>query len=262
VWIARKLVPGRVGGMSGGPGEGGLLNRRDPRRGEPTGVCPHGTPPSEGLLVGISESKEALPGRCSGTRLTSTVTTQGEFVRRRTRPRPGTSPPPAQEGTKGREANLSTQRPETGEEPRLPAPHVDAGRPCHSPFAPTARPEPPVRLSGQAPGAVWRIRDRATFEALRHSGHRARQGPVTVTYATVGDAPEPRVAYAIGKRVGRAVVRNRLRRQLRAAVDDMAELRPGAYLVAVGPAATGLSYEDLRTKVVTAMTAASVGGRQ
>jgi ribonuclease P protein component len=105
---------------------------------------------------------------------------------------------------------------------------------------------------------VWRIRDRATFEALRRSGRRVRQGPVTVTYAAVGTASEPRVAYAVGKRVGKAVVRNRLRRQLRAAVECVPGLEPGAYLVAADPGALGLSYEDLRTKVATAMTAASV----
>lgn len=81
-----------------------------------------------------------------------------------------------------------------------------------------------------------------------------------MTYAAVAGASEPRVAYAIGKRVGKAVVRNRLRRQLRAAVDGVTDLEPGAYLVAVHPGATGLSYEDLRTKVTTAMTAASTGG--
>jgi ribonuclease P protein component len=107
---------------------------------------------------------------------------------------------------------------------------------------------------------VWRIQDRATFEALRRSGRRTRRGPVVVTYAAVGQATEPRVAYAIGKRVGKAVVRNRLRRQLRAVVGGMTNLPTGAYLVAVGPEASGLSYEDLRTKVTTAMTAASMEG--
>ncbi|MGH9121636.1 MAG: ribonuclease P protein component [Acidimicrobiales bacterium] len=104
---------------------------------------------------------------------------------------------------------------------------------------------------------VWRIRDRSTFEALRRSDHRARRGPVVVTYAIVGEAAKPLVAYAVGKRVGKAVVRNRLRRRLRAAVESVAGLPPGAYLVAADPAASGLSYEDLRTKVATAMTAAS-----
>jgi ribonuclease P protein component len=109
---------------------------------------------------------------------------------------------------------------------------------------------------------VWRIQDRATFEALRRSTRRARRGPITVTFAAVGPATEPRVAYAIGKRVGKAVVRNRLRRRLRAAVSGMAGLPTGAYLVAVGPGASGLSYEDLRTKVTTAMTAASMEGHR
>ncbi len=104
---------------------------------------------------------------------------------------------------------------------------------------------------------VWGIRDRATFEALRRSDRRARRGPVAVTFTPVNEASEPRVAYAVGKRVGKAVVRNRLRRRLRAAVEGTTELAPGAYLVAADPGALGLSYEDLRTKVTTAMTAAS-----
>ena len=103
---------------------------------------------------------------------------------------------------------------------------------------------------------TWRIRDRATFEALRHSEARARRGPVTVTYAPVGTAPRPRVAYAIGKRAGSAVTRNRIRRRLRAAAST-ADLRPGAYLVSAGPAAATLPYEELKSEVVRAMTAAS-----
>ena len=104
---------------------------------------------------------------------------------------------------------------------------------------------------------VWRIGDRATFEALRRSGTRARRGPVTVTYAPVGAAAEPRVAYAVGRRVGNAVTRNRVRRRLRAAVGQAAELRPGAYLVAAGPEAARSSFEELRRQVATALTAAS-----
>ncbi|HAM01006.1 MAG TPA: ribonuclease P protein component, partial [Acidimicrobiaceae bacterium] len=84
---------------------------------------------------------------------------------------------------------------------------------------------------------TWRIRDRATFEALRRSGARARRGSVTVTYSSVGAAPEPRIAYAVGRRAGTAVTRNRLRRRLRAAVGHAPRLAPGAYLVAAGPEA-------------------------
>jgi len=104
---------------------------------------------------------------------------------------------------------------------------------------------------------VWRIRDRATFDALRRSGRRARRGPITVTYSPVGAAPEPRVAYAVGKRVGGAVQRNHLRRRLRAAVEAVAaDIRPGAYLVAAGPEAGGIGFEELKKTVAAAMTSA------
>jgi ribonuclease P protein component len=108
---------------------------------------------------------------------------------------------------------------------------------------------------------VWPIRDRATFDVLRRTGRRSRRGPVTVTFAAVGEHPVPRVAYAVGKRVGGAVVRNRLRRRLRS-VTAGATLRPGAYLVSAGPEATGLSYEDLKAHVTAAMTSASQDRRQ
>ena len=103
---------------------------------------------------------------------------------------------------------------------------------------------------------LGRIHDRATFEALRRSNARARRGPVTVTYAEVGAMTLPRVGYAVGKRVGNAVTRNRLRRRLRAAA-AAAELRPGAYLVAAAPAAAGLPYDQLQKEVARAMTSAS-----
>ncbi len=104
----------------------------------------------------------------------------------------------------------------------------------------------------------WRIRDRTTFEALRRQGRRSTRGHVTVTFVAVGDAGVPRVAYAVGKRAGGAVVRNRLRRRLRASVAEATRsLVPGAYLVAAGPEAADLPYEDLKAQVIAAMTSAS-----
>jgi ribonuclease P protein component len=105
---------------------------------------------------------------------------------------------------------------------------------------------------------AWRIRDRATFEALRHRGRRSRRGHITVTFVAIGEHGEPRVAYAVGKRVGGAVVRNRLRRRLQAVVADITgSLDPGAYLVAAGREAVGLPYDDLKAQVTAAMTSAS-----
>jgi ribonuclease P protein component len=100
---------------------------------------------------------------------------------------------------------------------------------------------------------VWRIRDRATFDELRRSRLRVRNGPIAVTFVP-GTGP-PRVAYAVGRRVGTAVVRNRVRRRLRAVVaEEAAALAPGAYLVAVRPEAAALPFEELKTTVTSAMT--------
>lgn len=98
---------------------------------------------------------------------------------------------------------------------------------------------------------IWRVRDRASFVALRREGERRRAGPLTVVSLPDGGAEPPRVAYAIGRSVGGAAVRNRLRRRLRAAV---AELAPssGTYLVSAGPAASTLSDQDLRRTLTEA----------
>lgn len=57
----------------------------------------------------------------------------------------------------------------------------------------------------------------------------------------------PRVAYAVGRKVGGAVVRNRLRRRLRAVVAELGPaLQPGAYLVGAGPEAAPLSFGELQ----------------
>jgi ribonuclease P protein component len=62
------------------------------------------------------------------------------------------------------------------------------------------------------------------------------------------------VAYTIGRRVGSAVVRNRVRRRLRMLVREAAPvLGSGAYLIGVGPAAALLPYEDLRTTLMKAL---------
>ena len=70
------------------------------------------------------------------------------------------------------------------------------------------------------------------------------------------------MAYAVGRGVGGAVVRNRLRRRLRAAVSDLGpELRPGAYLVGAAPEAVSLPFGELKAMVSGAMGDAGNGRR-
>lgn len=79
---------------------------------------------------------------------------------------------------------------------------------------------------------------------------------VTVTWAA-GDPAEPtRVAYAVGRWAGGAVVRNRIRRRLRAIVRELNdELAPGAYLLGAGADAATLPYGELRMTVSEALRA-------
>lgn len=103
---------------------------------------------------------------------------------------------------------------------------------------------------------IGRIRDRATFEELRQRGRRRRVGSVTAVYVNGEPDRTARVAYAVGRNVGGAVQRNRLRRRLRAVVNDL-DLEPGAYLLAAGPKACELGFEELKVTVAKAMTAAA-----
>lgn len=86
-----------------------------------------------------------------------------------------------------------------------------------------------------SPGtALLRVTDRASFEALRR-GRRGRVGDVTVTFvpAPVGQSGA-RVAFQVGKATGGAVVRNRIRRRLRAGLRELAtagRLPAGTYLL-------------------------------
>ncbi len=56
-----------------------------------------------------------------------------------------------------------------------------------------------------------------------------------------------RIAYALPKRIGSAVVRNRVRRRLRAAFATMeaSKLRPGTYLVTADATVTKMPFPQL-----------------
>lgn len=95
--------------------------------------------------------------------------------------------------------------------------------------------------------AVGRIRSRDTFESIRRSGVRGGYGPIRIRFTDQTSSSEAQFAYALGKRIGSAVVRNRLRRRLRAIVTEMGpELLPGAYLVSTGPGVAELNFDELR----------------
>lgn len=155
------------------------------------------------------------------------------------------------------EADVPAQQPKEGEEPRLPPADVDAGRPRDSEGPSPQGSSPTVGLAATS-RPIQRVRDRKTFERFRSEGRRVRRGAVTLTFVPTNEARVPRVAFAIGRRVGGAVVRNRLRRRLRAIARELAPgLRPGAYLIGAAPEAANMDYRELREMVEKAVMAVS-----
>ena len=73
----------------------------------------------------------------------------------------------------------------------------------------------------------------------------------------------PRVAYAVGRPVGNAVVRNRVRRRMRAAMrEHQTLLQPGwGYLVCVGAAAATMPYGELSASLRVALGAEENGAQ-
>jgi ribonuclease P protein component len=154
------------------------------------------------------------------------------------------------------EANLSAQEAQAYAHTWLSRSNADQGG--------TGRDQGPApQRTDQADRLIWRIHNRATFDALS-TRRRTRRGPLSLAVLAIGDGAPPRVAYSVGKRVGPSVTRNRVRRRLRAAVaSHRAWLEPGwAYLLGASPAAATASYEELFAAVGEMLAASSdVTGR-
>ncbi|MBA5776203.1 ribonuclease P protein component [Stappia sp. F7233] len=77
----------------------------------------------------------------------------------------------------------------------------------------------------------------------------AAEVPAGATRARAGHAPQARVGYTVTKKVGNAVVRNRIKRRLRAAMAKVGDCaRPGTDYVIVGrQSALTQKFTDLAT---------------
>jgi ribonuclease P protein component len=164
------------------------------------------------------------------------------------------------------ETYLPTERAQARQDARLPQADVEQSRPCRDSGAPGEGTPAPVGVTvapheTSARGAsagVGPVRSMRTFDELRRSSRRGRQGPVAVSFVEHSSWSRSQVAYAIGRRVGTAVVRNRLRRRMRAIMVEQASSRPiGAYVVRAGPECPQLSFDELKVVMSQAVERAT-----
>ncbi|MAW92531.1 MAG: ribonuclease P protein component [Acidimicrobiaceae bacterium] len=86
---------------------------------------------------------------------------------------------------------------------------------------------------------MGRVSGRERHSALLKYGKRAHHGPISVVFLSDG-SDIPSLAFSITRKVGSAVIRNKIRRQLREEfrrlyVLDPESIQPGSYLIRIKP---------------------------
>jgi ribonuclease P protein component len=104
----------------------------------------------------------------------------------------------------------------------------------------------PGKGSSPAFRLIGRIRHREVFSRLSKEGTYVRSQGLWCSLLLDGSLENPHIGYAIGRQVGGAVERNRIKRQLRALFEaKSSQLRPGWYLVGVTPQVAGSSWNHI-----------------
>lgn len=111
------------------------------------------------------------------------------------------------------EAHLSAEQSRARAPARLPRTDGDAGRPQHYPCAPRPGPQ-------EALGLITLTR-RADFLAANAGKRVAMPGFVLLVRARGDGDPGLRVGYTVTKKIGNAVVRNRMKRRFRALAHEI-----------------------------------------
>jgi ribonuclease P protein component len=148
------------------------------------------------------------------------------------------------------EAHISAQQSAAVQAPRLPAPHAYTRRPDD--HRPSSR-EGPLSTVGVAGSLTTSTSD---VGRVLSTG-RAFHGNRVVLFVAPGTG---KVAFVAGRRVGRAVLRNRARRIMRAAWRELAPTVPDDYDVALVARGTiqGARSRDLVTEVDELLSRARV----
>jgi ribonuclease P protein component len=106
---------------------------------------------------------------------------------------------------------------------------------------------------------LWSMRDAESFTAVRTHGVTARESPFVVSMLDLADGDPPRLGLAIGRTVGNAVVRNRLRRWVKALVRaDSRRLVGHLVMVRALPGAADVAVPQARARLLAGINRAFV----
>jgi ribonuclease P protein component len=111
------------------------------------------------------------------------------------------------------EADLSAEQPGAGAPSRLPRADGDGGRPLGDPRPPQPRPEEAV--------GVTNLTRRRDFLAANSGRRAAMPGFVLLVNPRDDGEAGMRVGFTVTKKIGNAVVRNRMKRRLRALAREL-----------------------------------------
>lgn len=102
--------------------------------------------------------------------------------------------------------------------------------------------------------AAFRLRFKGDFSRAYRRG-KVYAYPHFVLYCCRRGAGQPRVGFSVSKKVGKAVIRNRVKRRFRHAVAGLSpKLRPGwDYVFVVRPSAAAAGYEQLQAELARAV---------
>ena len=97
---------------------------------------------------------------------------------------------------------------------------------------------------------IGRIHERSIFARLRREGSFVRSGPLWCSVLLDPTLSRPHVAYALGRPLGSAVARNRLRRRMREIVAvQESSMAPGWYLFGADASALTMTFAQLSEAV-------------
>lgn len=133
------------------------------------------------------------------------------------------------------QTDLSAQEEKEKEGPRLPGPHEDPGG--------ASGPKGPATKRTQAVGSIsrfmerrYRLRENEDFQKARREGRSWTQ-PLMVLCVLPNSLSHSRFGFSVSRRIGKATVRNRVKRMMRETVRRrISEIPPGQDLVFIARA--------------------------